>query len=147
MAIIFSKKCELGLQAALFLSTLEPNEAANAKLISKKIKVPKEFVSKTLQSLVKHKIVKSRKGKGGGFRLGKHSSKIKLIDIVKAIDGTKLFENCVLGFPGCSDDTPCPIHNTWAKIREETYRMLSESSLEQLKPLTDTKIKTIKENK
>ena len=140
MTVIFSKKCELGLQAVLFLSIKKDKMILNAMEISQELKVPKEFVSKVLQILTDSGIVGSKKGKSGGFYLAKRPSQIKLIDIVDAIDGKSIFENCVLGFPGCSNDNPCPVHNKWGKLRDDAYKMLSEETLEQLKEKTLQKI-------
>jgi Rrf2 family iron-sulfur cluster assembly transcriptional regulator len=141
MTVIFSKKCEYGLQAVLYLSTIEENRTAPADEISKKLGIPKEFVSKILQSLALKKIVCSKKGNSGGFYLGKPASEIKLIEIVEAIDGLSLFHNCVLGFPDCSPDSPCPVHNKWGKLRSEAYDMLTKETLEQFKKKSIAKIK------
>lgn len=143
MTVIFSKKCELGLQAVLFLSTQPNDQLFNASQISKSLKVPKEFVSKVLQALTDSDIVASRKGKKGGFQLAKSPADIKLIEIVKAIDGLEIFNSCVLGFPGCSSLEPCPMHEKWGKLREEAYKMLSTESLEELKEKTISKLTKI----
>lgn len=140
MTVLFSKKCELGLQAVLFLSVKKKKMIYNAIDISKELKVPKEFVSKVLQILTDSGIVGSKKGKNGGFYLAKSPSQIKLIDIVEAIDGLDKFQTCVLGFPGCSVEEPCPVHNKWGALREEALRMLREETLEQLKEKTLNKI-------
>lgn len=142
MTVIFSKACELGLQAVLFLST-KGDMVFNATEVSTELKVPKEFVSKVLQILTASGIVGSRKGKKGGFYLAKKPVEIKLIDIVEAIDGLDLFKTCVLGFPGCSHETPCPVHDKWGKLREDAYRMLSEETLEDLMEKTKNKLKLI----
>lgn len=140
MTVIFSKKCELGLQAVLYLSVKKQNVIVSAVEVSQELKVPKEFVSKVLQILTDSGIVGSKKGKNGGFYLAKRPANIKLIDIVEAIDGLELFNTCVLGFPGCSVAEPCPVHDKWGKLREEAYKMLSEETLEQLKGKTLNKI-------
>jgi Rrf2 family protein len=142
MTVIFSKACELGLQAVLFLSTKE-DRVFNATEVSKELKVPKEFVSKVLQILTSSGIIGSKKGKNGGFYLAKKPAEIKLIEIVEAIDGLDLFKTCVLGFPGCSHETPCPVHDKWGKLREEAYKMLSEETLEDLKEKTKNKLKLL----
>lgn len=139
MTVIFSKSCELGLQAVLYLSTKE-KRLFNAKEVSDELKVPKEYVSKVLQMLTSSGIVGSKKGKNGGFFLAKEPVEIKLIDIVEAIDGLDVFRTCVLGFPGCSHETPCPVHDKWGKLREEAYKMLSEETLEDLKEKTKNKL-------
>jgi Rrf2 family protein len=143
MTVIFSKKCEVGLQAVLFLSTQNPARLFNAMEVSKEVGQPKEFVSKMLQILTSSGIVGSRKGKNGGFFLAKKPNEIKLIDIVEAIDGLDVFNNCVLGFPGCSKESPCPVHEKWGKLRDEAFQMLSENSLEDLKEKTISKLKSL----
>lgn len=140
MRVIFSKKCELGLQAVLFLSIKKGKLIYKAGEISKELKVPQEFVSKVLQILTQSGIIGSKKGKNGGFYLAKNPSQVKLIDIVEAIDGLEVFNSCVLGFPGCSPDQPCPVHDTWGKLRDDAYKMLSSETLEQLKGKTLSKI-------
>lgn len=143
MTVLFSKKCELALQATLFLSIKNDKDIYNALDISKELKVPKEFVSKMLQSLTDCGIVGSKKGKNGGFFLARKPNEIKLIEIVQAIDGDEIFRNCVLGFPKCSNDHPCPVHNKWGKIREDAFKMLTEETLEELKEKTIRKILTL----
>lgn len=140
MTVLFSKKCELGLQAVLFLSAQEESKVFNAKEVSDQLKVPKEFVSKVMQILTDSGIIGSKKGKNGGFYLAKDPKKIKLIDIVESIDGLDIFYNCVLGFPGCSIKEPCPVHDEWGKLRDQAYKMLSKETLEQLKDKTLNKI-------
>jgi Rrf2 family protein len=142
MTVFFSKACELGLQAVLYLSTKE-KRIFNAEEVSTELKVPKEFVSKVMQTLTRCGIVGSKKGKKGGFFLAKEPSQIKLIDIIEAIDGLALFKSCLLGFPGCSVSTPCPVHDKWGKLRDEAFKMLSDETLENLKGKTASKIASL----
>ncbi|KUO59372.1 transcriptional regulator [bacterium BRH_c32] len=144
MTVIFSKKCELAVQAVLFLSIKEIKQVWTAEEISKEMMVPKEFVSKMLQILTDSEIVGSKKGKSGGFFLAKSPADIRLVDIVKAIDGMEVFETCVLGFPGCSSDNPCPVHDKWGKLRDDAFKMLSEETLEEFKEKTTKKIESLK---
>ncbi len=143
MTVIFSKKCELALQAVLFLSIKKEQVIFNSQEVSDELKVPKEFVSKMLQTMTESGIIGSKKGKNGGFYLARRPSEIKLIEIVEAIDGLSVFNNCVLGFPNCSNEHPCPVHNKWGKIRDEAFKMLSEETLEELKEKTLKKILTL----
>ncbi len=143
MTVIFSKKCELALQAVLFLSIKKEKTIYRAAEISEELKVPKEFVAKMLQILTESGIVGSKKGKTGGFYLARRPSSIKLIEIVEAIDGLDVFNNCVLGFPGCSNENPCPVHDKWGKLRDQAYKMLSDETLEQLKEKTIKKITSL----
>jgi len=143
MTVIFSKKCEYGLQAALYLSAHTDRGTIASDEIAKELHIPKEFVSKILQSLTKFGLIASKKGKSGGFFLAKNPSEIKLINIVEAIDGLDIFDNCVLGFPQCDPDHPCPVHHRWGNLRTEAYEMLSEETLDQLTESTLDKVKSL----
>lgn len=143
MTVIFSKKCEYGLQAVLYMAAKEPGCVCPSDEIADKLQIPKEFVSKILQSLTESGIVDSKKGKSGGFLLAKNPSKIRLIDIVTAIDGLDLFNRCVLGFPNCSPDQPCPVHDKWGELRTKAYNMLTDETLDKFKEKTLNKISKI----
>ena len=143
MTVIFSKKCEYGLQAILYIAAHPPGETIPAEKISQALKIPREFVSKILQDLRASGLICSQKGKSGGFSLGKDPSKIKLIDIVEALDWLEMFNSCVLGFPECSPDAPCPVHNKWGTLRDQAYEMLKAETLDKLKEKTLHKISTL----
>lgn len=140
MTVLFSKKCEYGLQAILYMAAQEEDRICSAEEISNKLSIPKEFISKILQSLTLNGIVESKKGKTGGFKLSINPSKIKLIDIVEAIDGLESFNSCVLGFSNCSPKNPCPVHKEWGELRNKAYEMLSSETIDKFKEKTLTKI-------
>jgi Rrf2 family protein len=143
MTVIFSKKCEYGMQAVLYLAAREKGTLVSADEISKVLKIPREFVSKILQSLRDSGLISSSKGKSGGFSLAKDASRIKLIDVVAAIDGLDMFDSCVLGFPECSPTYPCPVHNTWGPLRTQAYDMLTSETIDKLKAKTLNKISSL----
>ncbi|MEO8231996.1 MAG: Rrf2 family transcriptional regulator [Ignavibacteriota bacterium] len=143
MTVFFSKKCEYGLQAVLFFATRDYDCVCPAEEVSKKLNIPKEFISKILQSLTESGIIESKKGKLGGFKLAMHPSKIKLIDIVEAIDGLESFNSCVLGFPECTPEKPCPVHDQWGELRAKALEMLSAETIDKFKEKTLNKIGTI----
>jgi Rrf2 family protein len=143
MTVIFSKKCEYGLQAVLYLATTEPGFIVSADDIAKKLSIPKEFISKILQSLTESGIIMSKKGKSGGFSLARDPKNIKLIDIVAAIDGLAMFNSCVLGFPNCNPVNPCPLHDKWGTLRTQTYEMLNDDSIDTFKEKTLKKVAAI----
>ena len=141
MTVFFSKKCEYALQAILLMAASEHDCIYPAEEISKKLNIPKEFISKISQSLTESGMIESKKGKAGGFKLAKHPSKIKLIDIVEAVDGLESFSSCVLGFPNCSDKNPCPVHDDWGELRARAYDMLNSETLDKFREKTLNKIK------
>ncbi len=143
MTVIFSKKCEYGVQAVLYLAAQKGGIPMSADEISKVLKIPKEFISKILRDLKESRLIYSSRGKSGGFGLAKDPANMKLIDVVEAIDGLEMFNSCILGFPECTPKAPCPIHNIWDALRIEVYDMLTAETLDKLKTKTLEKIASL----
>ncbi len=132
MSVIFSKQCEYAIQALIYLSKKTETEWISIKEIADHLNIPQHFLGKIFQMLSNKRILKSKKGLQGGFCLSKPSSDINLKDIVDTIDGDAYSTACVAGFPNCSNDSPCPLHNSWKDLREGIVKMLKMRNLKQM---------------
>lgn len=130
---MFSKSCEYGIRAVLFIAQDSNGENyVGLKEIAKAQAIPEHFLSKVLQILVKQKILKSTKGLKGGFALNRKPDSINLLEIINAIDGMDLFDTCVLGMKVCSSETPCPVHHQYKPLKEEFLSILSSKTLKNI---------------
>lgn len=131
---MFSKSCEYAVRATIFIATHCGSDGkVGLKEIANEIDSPVAFTAKILQVLVKNNIVKSSKGVGGGFMVLKDDLKrIKLSDIVMAIDGDSVFLSCGLGLSNCSEEHPCPVHEKFKFVKRDLIFMLETTSLEEL---------------
>lgn len=132
MSIIFSRQCEYALQAVLFLAKKQNGEMTSIKELSAKLEIPYHFLAKILQNLAHKGLLISLKGPTGGFGLAMRPAEITLFHIVEAIDGVDFMHNCVIGFPDCSGENPCPVHEKWGKMRDEIYNMLISKNIAQM---------------
>lgn len=114
------------------------------KDIAKGIDAPEFFVAKILQDLSRKGLVQSLKGPSGGFYFEDTSLKHTLADVVKAVDGDKLFTGCGLGLKQCSASKPCPIHNQFKQIRQDIYEMLQASRLGEFNQALEKKLLFLK---
>src|ERR1051325_9101892 len=80
--------------------------------------LPRDFLAKVFQKLVRGGILRSMKGRGGGFSLARPAHEITIMNIVEAIDGPQLFDLCVVGLERCNDQMPCPQHDLYKPIRQ-----------------------------
>jgi len=131
---MFSKTCEYGIRATIFIASQSyQNKRTGLKDIAKKIDSPEAFTAKILQILSKDNIINSVKGVGGGFEIPRETMKdIKLAQIVRALEGDRVFTGCGLGLSQCSDTHPCPMHEKFKSIRNELAHMLENTNLEEL---------------
>ncbi len=131
---MFSKACEYGIKATIFIATKSyEGKRVSPKEISAEIDSPQAFTAKILQALVKHNIINSVKGAYGGFEIDKTNiSNVKLSQIVNAIDGDSIYSGCGLGLEKCDENHPCPVHDKFKGVRDELKHMLEETNLEEL---------------
>ncbi|MEJ7768050.1 MAG: Rrf2 family transcriptional regulator [Chitinophagaceae bacterium] len=127
---MFSKSCEYAIKAMICISQKSRNgKRVGVIEVAESIDAPKHFIAKILQELSRKNLVKSIKGLNGGFYLEKAEQKTSIADIVKAIDGDKIYNQCVLGLKDCSQKNPCPVHNEYKEIKKHLIAMLEKNTI------------------
>lgn len=130
---MFSKSCQYAIQAVLYIAFKgKDGKPVGIKTISEAQNIPQHFLAKILQQLVKQKFISSSKGPNGGFQLNLAANEFKLIEIVKSVDGLDVFDRCGIGLKACSDDAPCPVHESFKVIKQQVRTLLTEKSLQML---------------
>lgn len=129
---MLSKSCEYGLRATLYLANLNRDGYVSIGAISEELDISFPFLTKIFQKLNDADLLDSRRGPKGGVALTQSPTEIALYDIVVAIDGDELFEECVLGLPGCGDAEPCPLHEQWADQRDRIEATFRNTTLAEL---------------
>lgn len=127
--MLLSRGCEYGLRAALYLVSLDADGFVPIRRLSDELDIEFHFLTKLFQQLTEAGLVHSQRGPKGGVALAKGADRVTPMDIVLAIDGPDLFRECVLGLPGCGEQKPCPLHETWATERERLRMMFMNTSL------------------
>ncbi len=94
--------------------------------------LPRDFMAKVFQKLVHAGILRSAKGRGGGFTLARQPHQITLMDISEAIDGPQTMDRCVVGLEKCNDHMPCPQHDLYKPIRQRLKDYMNTTTLADL---------------
>ena len=146
--MLLSKSCIYGVRASIYLAVYEDQGYTPIKEIANTLNISFHFLTKILQILTKAEIIKSIKGPNGGVALKYPSNKTTVYDIVFALDGTEVFDECVLALPNCSDENPCSLHKIWQRTKEELRTELKSESLNKLaNKIKDGSIKLFEVNK
>lgn len=138
--MIYSNACEYGIRAMTFLAR-HHDELHLARNIAEAEEIPYYFLSKILQSLARDGLLKSTKGRGGGFQLAKSPERITLHHIKVSIDGADDLKECAVGLARCNDSQPCPLHDTFKPLRENIQRYLKETTLSEMAKAVESKQK------
>lgn len=139
---MLSTSCKYAIRAVIYLGLPENiGLQLGIRKISDDLKIPSPYLAKILQMLTRGKVLISSKGPGGGFKLASDPESISLYDIVRVMDGTGFFDNCVIGIRNCNEEghiTPCAMHDRFHQIRCRLHSLFRETSLSDiLKGTTD----------
>jgi Rrf2 family protein len=97
--------------------------------LARTAQIPANYLSKILLTLRNAGILTTARGTGGGYRLRKSPETIRLLDIVELFDGARAKPACLLGGKSCSDEDPCPAHESWRDIRAAYVEFLESTTL------------------
>ncbi len=136
---MFSASCHYGIQAMICIAKISSiEENIELSKIAGEYDIPKHFLSKILQQLVKGKLLNSTKGPSGGYKLTRHPDEITLIEIVEIIDGLDVFYECGMGFKRCNDEDPCPFHDDYKRVRNKVKELFDTKTLGELSKSSDS---------
>ncbi len=141
--MIFSSACAYAIRAMTQLALVRPNGYVLLDELCEGNELPRHFVAKIFQDLVRQGLLVSAKGRGGGFALARPPEQITLYDVVAVIDGVEQFDQCVVGIAQCSDKAPCPQHDQFKNVRESIKKLLKETTLTRLSNTLGRKLELI----
>ena len=118
-----TRETDYAIRCVHFLSCRE-DETIMVDKIAEGMRIPKTFLAKILQKLVRGGVVKSFRGAKGGFQLDRRPEEITLLDVIEAIEGPVAMNACALDNRYCSLSSRCSVHPVWVKVRKEVESLL-----------------------
>jgi Rrf2 family protein len=103
-----------------------PGEWVLGRAIAADTGIPANYLSKILNQLRKAGFVLSQKGWGGGFFLHERAARRPIGDVLELFEGQKDNGACVFDLKPCDAGNPCPLHNSWDRVRHEYETMVGE---------------------
>jgi Rrf2 family protein len=105
--------------------------------IAQRQSVPRKFLELILLELKNNGLLQSKKGKGGGYTLGRPPNMIDVGEILRVVDGPIALLPCVSKSAysrceECRDERTCGIRLVMKDVRDATSRILDETSLADL---------------
>jgi len=100
--------------------------------IAEAVGVPRNYLSKVLQQLVRAGVLVSERGPRGGFALARDADAITLTEILQAVETRPAERRCLLGRAECSDADPCAAHARWQQLYHHIASFLEDTTLAEL---------------
>jgi Rrf2 family protein len=100
--------------------------------IAREIEAPEAYSGKILQTLTKHRLLHSMKGRGGGFFFHNNQSDLSLYEVIHVMEGDNCFVKCGFGLKNCNDENPCPLHDKYLEIRDKFLDIVRTETIHSL---------------
>lgn len=127
----FQKTTEYAIRVMVFLADHDA-QRYSVNALSKSLKIPYKYLGRLMNKLSSAGLVEVAQGKHGGYHISQSLQTIYLYNIVGVVEGLDNYDRCVLGFPECSDENPCSLHQIWLLRQETIKEMLYNTSLADL---------------
>ena len=131
--MFLSKSFGYALRGILYIAVMQDeHRKVQIDEIATKLSVPKHFLGKILQQIVKADLLKSTKGPYGGFALTTETLATPVIKLVEITDGMEQFSMCVLNFKHCNGLNPCPFHYERDEIKRNYLSLFTKNTFGDL---------------
>lgn len=113
---------------------IKGGKVISAKEISSNLNIPFEFLSKTLQKLMKSGLIESQQGNKGGYVLAKSPKSTSLAEIVLALEDKTQLVECFSDDSDstCSRTTCCTIKGPIKNIQNKIDNIFNTTTLAEL---------------
>ena len=138
---MLSRKSKYALKAMLLLARESARGPILVAEVAARERIPKKFLELILLDLKHHGFLQSKKGKGGGYSLGRPASEITIGAILRLLDGPLAAVPCVSQSAyrpceECVDEATCGIRLVMKEVRDATAQILDNVTLAQVNAAT-----------
>ena len=128
-----SQKTEYALRAMVELALREGQGAIPAREIAVGQGIPLRFLEQQLSTLHKAGLVESFRGAGGGCRLAREASEIRVSDVVDSMEGSFYPMYCLdPSDHTCFQDSRCGLQELWGDVHVAVRRVFESTTIAEL---------------
>ncbi|MBI4970372.1 MAG: Rrf2 family transcriptional regulator [Candidatus Omnitrophica bacterium] len=134
---MISKRTKYGLKALLYLGKKYEKGPILVSEIATEESIPQKFLEAILLDLKNHGILQSKKGKGGGYLLGRSPDLITFGEVIRILDGPIALLPCISQTSyqkceECHDEETCGLRILMKEVRDVTSGILDGTTLARL---------------
>jgi Rrf2 family protein len=116
----------------MHLARRKPGQRTMIDEVSRRESIPKSFLAKIFQNLVKAGLVRSIRGAGGGFALTKPAAEIPVLEIIEAVEGRIVFQRCKMERAECEHVGGCALCGLFERAQDGLKEALTRTTLADL---------------
>lgn len=127
---MFTQTVEYALRVAVRLAATDP-EPQTADDLAAATRVPRAYLSKVVQGMVRGGVAHSKRGVGGGVVLAKRPDRLSILEIVNAVDPIRRITTCPLGLPAHGEKL-CPLHRRFDDALAHVEQAFASTTLAEV---------------
>ena len=125
-----TRQADYAVRAVLYLTQLGEDQRAATSQIAQDQQIPPSFLAKIVSQLSVAGLLQTSRGARGGVSLARSPEEISLLEVVEAIDGPILLNDCV-GNGNCKFGDDCPMKPVWCDAQVELVGRLRSTTFDQ----------------
>jgi len=131
---MLTRKSKYGIKAMLLLAEEADRGPVLISELAERQRLPKKFLEAILLELKRHGLLHSKKGKGGGYLLGRKPTEITVGQIIRILEGPLALTPCVSQTAyrrceECIDERTCGVRLAMKDVRDATAQILDHTTL------------------
>jgi Rrf2 family protein len=127
-----TRQADYAIRAVRYLAKQGPNQRSATSTVAQEMKIPPSFLAKIISQLSIAGLLHTSRGARGGVTLARDAKEISLLDVVEAIDGPILLNECVGDPADCVFSDDCLVHPIWVEAQESLVKRLRETRFDKL---------------
>jgi Rrf2 family protein len=127
-----TRQADYAVRAVLYLARLGGSERAATSTIAEEQRIPPSFLAKIISQLSIAGLLHTSRGARGGVTLARPARDVSLLDVIEAIDGPIMLNECVGEEADCSFDEDCPLRPVWCDAQDVLVKRLKGTNFQQL---------------
>jgi Rrf2 family protein len=120
-----TRQADYALRAVIYLSRLGPEQRAATSQIAIDQRIPPSFLAKIVSQLSVAGLLQTSRGARGGVSLARTPQEITVLEVVEAIDGPILLNECVGCGGVCTFGDTCPMKPVWTETQADLVSKLN----------------------
>ena len=130
--MIFSSSTEYAIRGLSELACRDPDGPLMLDQLVAGTDLPRDFLAKVFQKLVHGGVLRSAKGRGGGFSLARKPGAVKLTELIRIFQGTVELNECLFKKKECPNKKICCLKKKICRIERYVVNELKAITLASL---------------
>jgi len=123
-----TRQADYAIRAVYYLAMIGNDKRASTSEIARQQHIPPSFLAKIISQLSVAGLLHTSRGARGGVTLALDPAEITMLDVVEAIDGPIMLNECVMNSHGCTFGQDCPMRAMWCELQDEFVTRLKNNT-------------------